>query len=489
MVEIEISQTLTPVERMKRKILLIEPPTFPKGVLSLSLSAVAAALPQEFTISVLDLNISSISELPELDEFLFIGVKVSSQNFHLAQEITHEIRQRNGEIKIIWGGEFPTLMPTECIAFCNSVVLGSFEPVCLQIIDDLTHNRLKPSYDGKGKYQLQGLSVPNVIHLYNPSNYYSFMGIPVETSRGCDKKCTFCMVHSMQSKNDFKQYKILEEELAQYGGQFINVIDYNIGVHKEHLIRIAQIFEQSEVLGWMGELCLESLDDDEILVALERSRCKMIYCGLESLDEQSLKSVNKSKTNVLANYERIIRKAQSHGIQIAAGLILGLEGMTHDSFTNTMRQFSEWGIIYTKMTFLTYNPGTKVKNSMRKKGTYLTEEFANYDGNHLSFIANGVDPKEVYSGSVQFIQQFYSLHSIQERAKNAGTTGKDQLEFILFNLAYRNVYMDWLKYDIFTNDESFDELLKKRFVKSRNIKRLEFLLKKVRAEIANLKPA
>lgn len=487
MVEIQSKLSQSSYEHTNREsVLLIDPPTFPKGVLSLGLSAVAASLPTEIDVRILDLNIDSSNELFIPENTLFVGLKVSSQNFSIAKEISEKINQHNPNTKLIWGGELPTLLPKEAIQHCDSIVIGSFEPITEQLVADLRSNQLKESYDGQGKYRLSEISPPNVISHYDVKQYHSFMGIPMETSRGCDKKCTFCLVHVMQSSSDLKPIPILSEELKQYDSHFINVVDYNIAVHREHLISMAQTIEKSRVLGWMAELCLESLDDDEVLIALQKSRCKMIYCGLESLDEQSLKSVNKSKTNVLENYERIIRKAQKHNIQIAAGLILGLEGMNLSSFTKTLDQFTEWGIIYTKMTFLTYNPGTKVKKSMQKKGRYLTEKIEAYDGNHLSFLANDVAVEDVYQGSTQFIQQFYSFKNIVKRSINSGLDENRRIEFVLFNLLYRSVYLDWLKYEVFKEDQSFDQLLRQPFKKSRRTKRMEFLLKRVREELYTL---
>lgn len=466
-------------------VILIELPTFPKGVLSLSLSAVAASLPRSIEVQILDMNVDPLESIVSWEGLLFVGIKVSAQNYHIAQEVSAKIQQENKSIKLIWGGEFPTLLPKESLMHCNAVVQGSFEPIVSDMIFDISNDQLELIYDGRGKYKLEDCPIPQVASRYNLSRYYSFMGVPVETSRGCDKKCTFCMVHVMQNTSDLKPAQKLKKELQSYSNLFINVIDYNLGVNEEHLLEVCKVFEQSEISGWMGEMCLESLDDDKILLALQKSRCKIIYCGLESLDELSLKSVNKSKTNVLENYERIIRKAQSYNIQIAAGLILGLEGMTIDSFRNTLSKFSEWGIIYTKMTFLTYNPGTKVKESMRKKGRYLTEEVTAYDGNHLSFVANHVSEKDVFEGSTLFINEFYGLKNIEKRSKHLDSDPLQKMEFILFNLLYREVYLNWLKYDIFKDEDGFNLLLRTRFKKTRKTKKLEYLLKKVRAELLN----
>lgn len=452
---------------------LIELPTYPKGILSLGIPAVSSALSDQFDVKVIDMNIQGVNCLEyRQDDFknsFFIGLKVSSQNYSIAKSITTLIRENLPNIPIVWGGEYPTLLPVEAIKHADIVVSGAFEPIADMMITDLKNKVSGKIYDGRDTFNTKGLKVTNVNIMGNLDTYYQFMGVPVETSKGCDKKCTFCMVHTMQPTYENLELIKLEKELEIYNEKFVNVVDYNIGVNRQHFIDVAKLFEESKVLGWMAETCIESLDDDGLLQALSKSRCKMIYCGLESIDEDSLKSVNKSKTNQIENYERIIHKVQSYGIQVAAGVILGIEGTNKNTFKRTYEQFNEWGIIYTKLTFLTYNPGTKVKTSMLNKGTYLTEEIDKYDGNHLTFLAKGVNENVVYEGTKEFILRFYSFSSILQRSRISNLRGWNRMEFILFNLCYRNVYAEWLKNSIFNNEEAFYSLLIKPFKKSKKM--------------------
>lgn len=449
---------------------LIELPTFPKGVLSLGIPAVSSTLSDQFDVTVIDMNMLGVTCLKyddkDLQNSFFIGLKVSSQNYSIAKSITTQIRKNLPGIPIVWGGEYPTLLPEDAIIHADIAVSGAFEPIAAIMIADLKNKVSGKIYDGRNTLNTKVIKVTNVNVMGNTDSYYQFMGVPIETSKGCDKKCTFCMVHTMQPTYENVESIKLKKELEIYEEKFVNVVDYNIGVNREHFINVAKLFEESKVLGWMAETCIESLDDDGLLKALSESRCKMIYCGLESIDEDSLKSINKSKTNQIENYERIIRKVQSYGIQVAAGIILGMEGTNKDTFKRTYEQFNKWGIIYTKLTFLTYNPGTKVKTSMLNKGRYLTEEIDMYDGNHLTFIANGVDEKLVYEGAREFICNFYNFSSIVKRSGISNLKGWNRLEFILFNLCYRNVYAEWIKNSIFNNEKAFYSLLIKPFKKS-----------------------
>ena len=407
-----------------KKIILIDLPTFPKGVVSLSLLSVGGCLSKAFDVKVFDLN---IEPLPPFNEVTMYGMKVSSQNFKYAIELTKSLRKYFGENE--------------------------------------------RSY----------ISSPDFSLLQHPEKYYQFMGHPLETSRGCTEKCIFCMVHTMQKKNyNLGGLDHLKSTIGHYNGRFINIIDYNFGVDTEHVVQVAELIKDSGAVGWMAEMCIELLDNDVILEALKNSRCKMIYCGLESIDQKSINSVHKMNTNHIENYERIIRKVQSYGIQVAAGIILGLEGTHSNTFDDLFRFYQRMGIIYAKLTFLTYNPGTKVHEYVKKKGTFLTEEIECFDGNQLTYVPNGVDGKYIAEGAKRFIERYYSLSGIIARSFNSklGILGK--LEFIMFNLGYRIAYHEWLRYDILQTPENLRHLTDKPLKKTWTDILVEKALHKVR---------
>ncbi len=463
------------------EILLIDLPTFPKGTLSLSLFAVGAALKNNFSIRYLDINLQHPDEvLKDLEKLLgetaIVGIKVSSQNFQIAKELSARIKECAPKIKVLWGGEFPTLLPDECLPFCDTLVSGQIEPIAGLLSKDYFNGGLKKTYQGNTPENLEFDWKPDFSIQKRLDAYYSFMGLPLETSRGCTQKCVFCLVHVMQKNYVLKSAEQLDKELPAYRGKFVNIIDYNIGVEPEHVIKVSNALKKRGVAGWMGEMCIESLDNDAMLAAMRDSGCRMIYCGLESIDETALRSVNKANTNHIENYERIIRKAQSYGIQIGAGIILGLKGTDENTFKNTYHFFQRMGIIYAKLTFLTYNPGTKVFSSMKRTGDYSTYEFEYYDGNHLTFIPKGLSKDVVYKDTAWFIRKFYHPWNIVLRSFNSKMSFLTRLEFILFSYCYGETYRQWLQKNVFDDEKGFTELLLAPFQKTRAIRIAEALL-------------
>ncbi len=469
----------------KEKVLLIDLPTYPKGSVALSLYAVAAAFDPWYSSEIIDLNFLGIDaalHAKSAHAWAIIGLKVSAQNFKHAVSISKLLKEQFPEVPVLWGGELPTLLSEECLKHCEVIVRGSFEPVAEELCLDLQQGKLKAEYQGRfASNELATLLSPRLDLIPQPERYPAFMGWPMESSRGCTFKCTFCMVHSMQPSYQTKSLAQLESELKAYKGRFLNLVDYNFGLDKAHLLKVAKAIGESGVVGWMGEMCLESLDDDEVLEALAASRCRMIYCGLEAVDEMALKSINKARTNQIGNYERIIRKVQSHGVQIAAGLIIGLEGSSLESFEKMHDFFQRMDIAYVKLTFLTYNPGTKVKESMQRKGSYVTEEIDQFDGNHLTFLANGLDPDMLFEGSRKFIRSFYSVRKIVGRAIKSEMNFLGKMELMLFNFCYREVYLEWVANVIFRNEIAFQELLAKSYAPSWQFRLADRLLKRVRS--------
>jgi radical SAM superfamily enzyme YgiQ (UPF0313 family) len=468
----------------KQHVVLIDLPTYPKGTVALSLYAVAAAFGDRYAISIVDLNFETVesafagwtSVAPAL-----CGLKVSAQNLNHAKNLTAYLRTKFPNTKVLWGGELPTLLPVECQQSCDCIVQGAFEPVVAQLSEDLDKGNLQPNYQALGEsLQVQSLPAPRLDLLPHPKRYPQFMGLPMESSRGCTYKCTFCMVHTMQPGYQIKTEAQLHLELKNYSGRFLNLIDYNFGVDPAHVVHVARAIGGSKVVGWMGEMCLESLDNEEVLQALAASRCRMVYCGLEAVDELGLKSINKARTNHIENYERIIRKVQAHGIQVAAGMIIGLEGASLEGFERMQAFFHRMGILYIKLTFLTYNPGTKVKESMKRKGEYVTEEIDQYDGNHLTFLATGLEKEVLFEGSRRFIRSFYGLGAIIGRSFKTKLGLLGRMEFVLFNLCYREFYFEWLRHDIFRDEEAYQKLLAAPFKPSWRMKLADRWLARVR---------
>jgi radical SAM superfamily enzyme YgiQ (UPF0313 family) len=132
-------------------IYLIDLPTFPKGVISLSFPAIAASLPNKYEIRFIDLNINNFCET-EIHHFknkycLFIGLKVSSQNYKQAIQITDQLKRYDSNLIVVWGGEYPSLLPNLAINYADTIVCGAFENIATELLKDIESGMLQKIYN------------------------------------------------------------------------------------------------------------------------------------------------------------------------------------------------------------------------------------------------------------------------------------------------------------------------------------------------------
>ena len=473
------------MDNIGKNVLLIDLPTFPRGVLSLSLPTVAACLRADARVRIVDLNFHGEEDyrraLRAGGSADMVGMKVSAQNLERARAVSALCRELFPGSRIVWGGEAPTLLPEECLKDADSIVRGRFEPHAKEMLGALAGCEFKRIYESDSPAAFNGAPPPALDLIAGPEKYLQFMGLPLETSLGCMESCTFCMVRTMQKKVDLRAADSLRKDLDAARRAFINVVDYNIGNSKEHLITVARALGATDTYGWMCETCVENLEDDDVLDALAASRCRMVYCGLESLSPMSLKYVNKPQNDV-ESYRRIIRKAQSRGVEVASGFILGLGETTHASFREFGDFADEIGLIYLKLTFLTFNPGDKVNASMSKKGRYLSERFSDFDGNHLTFLPEGLRPEVVFDGARDLIERFYSLGSLWRRSAHLSGRPARRAEFMLFSYCYGQAYRDWLAFDVLRlSGGRFEDMMRRPMKKTVGLRLAESALSRLRS--------
>lgn len=430
-----------------KKAVLFDLPTFPRGVLPLSLPTVAACLRPRLHVRLVDLNLHEAADYRRViagcRPFHLGGLKVSAQNLDIAHELTAMIREIEPGAAVVWGGELPTLLPEACRDSADSVVRGRFEPVAGRFLDDFERGALARSYEDSSERPCES-PIPALDLVERPEAYLRFMGAPLESSCGCRRGCRFCLASVMQKTVVFRPAPDIVRDLDSNPREFVNVVDYNLGNDRAHLLSLADIIGRSPASGWMAEFCLEDLDDEQVLEALSRSRCRAAYCGLESLSAGALAAVGKSH-NAVGDYLRIIRKAQGHGLEVGAGFIIGMEGTTRETFP-AFREFGEEaGLLYLKLTTLTFSPGTASHADMARRGRYLTDDLRFFDGVRLTYLPSGVSAEVLREGTRHLIESFYSLPCAWRRSRHLASRPARRAEFLLFSRCFGQAYRRWLE--------------------------------------------
>src|SRR5205085_5527789 len=80
---------------------------------------------------------------------------------------------------------------------------------------------------------------------------------------------------------------------------------------------------------WGCALTFNVLRDEETVKLLAKAGCRYIYTGLESLNPESIKAMNKGQ-NKITEVDEIIRRCFASGILLSFGFIVGSDGDTNE---------------------------------------------------------------------------------------------------------------------------------------------------------------
>lgn len=422
------------------KVRFITPYYGVKGMRLLTLPCLAAEFSPYCDVELCDQNVEEI----DYSDCDMVGISLLVYNAPIGYEIAARFRERG--IPVIMGGSWPTVSPSLVAPYCDSVVVGEVEGLGAQIIRDLKKRKLKHTYRNKVPPALDTLRLPRLDLLKN-DRYLQITGYPMELTRGCPNACSFCVSGKIQPTFRKKPYWMIIRELESRDSPILDLYDLNAAADRSYFKDVLRIFAEFPILAWQCETCIDYLDDDELLKLMERANINQVYVGLESISENSLATINKS-FNSVERYKDIIKKCRDHGVHIAAGFIVGLDGEDKSIFEKSLEFFNETKVEYTTPLYVTYLPGTPMYNKLKREGRILTENLADYDGLHPIVKPDKMTVEELEEGMEWFIKEFFGLKSVAVRAlQKPNLNPKDLLGYVFFNRWFAGMYRGLYKPD------------------------------------------
>lgn len=385
------------------------------------LAQIASLTPPEHNVTILDENIERI-DTEKLDTDV-AAITAMTPLASRAYEISSSLRKRG--ILTIMGGIHPSLMPSEALKFCDSVVIGEAEGVWRSIISDIERGALKTRYLGQ-PHSLEALPKPR-LDLCKREKYFETN--LVQTTRGCPNNCDFCSVSTFFG-GKFRSRPVSDviSEIAELKGKRVLFVDDNIAGNPEHSKRL---FKELIPLGkkWYSQSSL-AIVDDELLKLASESGCITLFIGFESISESCLREVH--KVNLVSKYKEYIRKIRDYGITIEGFFIFGFDGDDKTTFKKTVDFCHEMELEAVQFTILTPFPKTKLFNRLEVQGRILTRDWSKYDATHVVFSPKQMTVEEIYEGFTYAYDEYYSIKSVLSRIFKSR-----HIEVAMANLGFR----------------------------------------------------
>lgn len=385
---------------------------------------------------------------PEKSENLYPSMEntnavfISSRHFDTSLAIKAIDLANQIKVPTIVGGYGPTFSQ-EIFKNATSRVIGEFEPVSEQVVDDLLKRSLKPLYDSRE------LPAHDITHQYiypDRTIFPSWRGPQSkihkhsqEWQRGCPNFCTFCPPTRMQKVNIANGERLvrvrsiddIKKEIREIGlkrGDHLLSVDLNSSaIPEEELYNLFGFLKKSGIR-WYTEgtvrPLLENLDKkgkrgsllSEMSAVENTGGCYSFLYGADDLISSKVAGSNDKYIGIL---NRAVKVFRDFGIPLNLSVVVGLDNHHYpDSFYKIARILEEIKASYSFIHIATPYPGTVWGEIINKEGRILSHEPMEYNHRKVIMAPKNMTAQELQQGYFWLLKRLNSPDNLFRTAKN-----------------------------------------------------------------------
>jgi hypothetical protein len=293
----------------------------------LGLITVAAMLPSDWEVRLVDCNVESLSD-DDLHwaDLVFTGGMLPQQ---LSALQIIDRAQSLGK-SVVVGGPDATSSP-HIYSQADYLVLGEAEVTLPQWLADYQADRPRQLYEaGAAKADVTKSPTPRFDLL--KLKRYLFPG--VQFARGCPFLCEFCDIIELFGR--VPRLKTADQLLAELDALYalghrglVDIVDDNfIGNKRDVKKFLPRLIEWQKQRGFPFEFATEAsinlADDDELLGLMQQANFATVFVGIESPDEETLRQTQKAQ-NTRRQLADSLKKIYSYGMWASVGYIVGFD--------------------------------------------------------------------------------------------------------------------------------------------------------------------
>jgi len=292
----------------------------------LGLITLAALLPSEWNIRLVDCNTTTLDEADVAWADLVMTGGMMPQQRDILRLI--DVAHSHGK-PVVVGGPNVSSSP-HVYGGADFRVIGEAEDIIGDFVDAWYAGATEGEFEASGFPDITKSPVPR----FDLLEFDHYMHVGVQLSRGCPFTCEFCDIIELYGRKP--RIKTVEQMIAEldalwslgYRGHVDFVDDNLIGnkrVIKPLLVSLAEWNEKRNYpFEFSTEASINVAEDDELLEMMKRANFFAIFVGIESPDTDTLLSTSK-RQNTRRDISESIRKIYRAGIFVNAGFIIGFD--------------------------------------------------------------------------------------------------------------------------------------------------------------------
>jgi radical SAM superfamily enzyme YgiQ (UPF0313 family) len=383
----------------------------------LGLLTVAAMLPSDFQLTLLDMNVEPLTRaaVAEADLVFTSAMIIQKASLERVIKLCNELGK-----PVVAGGPYPTSCHDQ-IPGVDHFVLNEAEITLPPFLQDLALGRAKPLYTSTEKPDLRLTPIPR----FDLIRGRPYAQMALQYSRGCPHNCEFCDIIELFGRRPRTKTpdQLLGELEAVYQagwrGALFLVDDNFIGNRKEVKALLPPLIqwqrERNRPFTLFTEASLDLASDEPLMDLMIEAGFDMVFLGIETPDAATLQAAGKQQ-NLKSDLLASVRKIQRKGMEVAGGFIVGFDNDADDIFERQVRFIQAAAIPTAMVGLLTALPHTQLHHRLQREGR-LTESTGAGNNTHdlrLNFVPR-MDPRKLIDGYKRVLAEVYNPDRYFER--------------------------------------------------------------------------
>ena len=336
----------------------------------LGLITVAALLPSEWELRLVDLNTRSLTgEDWQWADLILISAMYIQRDGLVALVREAKLRGKT----VVAGGPYPTSLPEAVLeAGGDFVVRGEGENTMPLLLEAMRHGKTG-IIENNEKPDLTTSPIPR-FDLLRLEDYASFT---IQTSRGCPFDCEFCDVVNLFGRTP--RYKTPQQVIAELetlyrlgarGSAFI-CDDNFIGSKKQARALLQEITpwlrSRGEPFTFLTQASVNLGQDLEMIDLMTAANFDKVFIGIESPDENVLQISHKFH-NIKNPLVESLQNIQRNGLDVVGSFIIGLDGEKKGAGERICAFIEQTAIPMAMLGVLQAAPHTRLWHRLEREG-------------------------------------------------------------------------------------------------------------------------
>ncbi|MGA2747545.1 MAG: B12-binding domain-containing radical SAM protein [Verrucomicrobiota bacterium] len=383
----------------------------------LGLLTVAATLPSDWELKLVDLNVRRLKEQDlRWADFVLLGAMI------VQKESAREIAARcaaAGKTVIAGGPLFTT--GHEDFPDLHHFVLGEAEEVMPQVVEDLRRGNLQPLYRAENRPDITRSPAPR----WDLIKFRHYVTMSVQFSRGCPFDCEFCDITVMNGRaprTKTPAQLIAElEGLRQRGwNEMVFIVDDNFIGNKERTKELLRALVEWRSrtrtgMGFLTEASMNLADDAELCALMVQAGFRKVFVGIETPSIEALTECHKLQ-NRNRNLVASVQTLQRAGMEVMGGFIVGFDSDKSDIFKRQFEFIQRSGVVTAMVGLLTALPQTRLWHRLKREGRLVSESSGNNTDAALNFQPR-MNRESLQRGYRELMKRLYEPRNYYQRIR------------------------------------------------------------------------